>query len=141
MTTRAQIVEAAKAWLDTPYRHAGRDEFGMDCAGLIIKTAHNCAMTDYDSTNYGKRPVPAEFLREMKNHLVRLPKGEAQNGSILVLREPSSPCHTAILEVDKRGQRYIIHAWAAARKVIREPLLPERWRRCVMAFDYCGLED
>lgn len=141
MTTRAQIVEAAKAWVDTPYKHAGRDRFGLDCAGLIIKTAHDCGLTDYDSTNYGKRPVPAEFLREMKDHLTRVPKGEAQNGSILVFREPRHPCHTAVLEVDARGQRWVIHSYAPARKVIREALLPERWRRCVMAFDYRGLED
>lgn len=141
MTTRVEIVEEAKSWIGVPYRHAGRDRFGVDCAGLIIKTAHNCGISDYDTTNYPKRPVPNDFLREMKSHLDRRPKKEAGHGSVLVFREPRHPCHSAILEIDERGERWIIHSYAPARKVIREHLSVERWSNCVMAFDYQGVED
>lgn len=141
MSQRDDIVAAAKLWMDTPYKHAGRDRFGMDCAGLIIKVGHACGLTNYDTVNYPKRPVPKDFLREMGTHLVRLPKAEAQQGSILVLRGPRHPCHTVILEIDEQERRWIIHSYAPARKVIREALTPEQWMNCVMAFDYTGLEE
>ncbi len=141
MTTRAQIVEEVNSWIGVPYRHAGRNRYGIDCAGLIIKTGHSCGMGTYDTINYPKRPVPSDFLHEMKDHLQRVPKREAQNGSVLVFREPRHPCHSGILEIDERGQRWVIHAYAPARMVVREALTTERWDNCVMAFDYMGLED
>ncbi|MEM9842167.1 MAG: peptidase P60, partial [Pseudomonadota bacterium] len=34
--TRAEVIEAARAWLGTPYRHqASRRGVGADCLGLI----------------------------------------------------------------------------------------------------------
>lgn len=140
MSIRDDIVATAKEWVGTPYKHAGRNEFGMDCVGLVIKVAHGCSLSDHDTLNYPRRPVVKDFLREMRDHLTLVPKSGVKQGTILVFREPKHPCHIGILEIDAKGQRYVIHAFALARKVIREPMTKERWDRCAMAFDYNGVE-
>lgn len=141
MTTRAEIVAEARRWEGVKYKHAGRNEHGLDCAGLIIKIANNCGFTDYDTTNYSRRPVPQEFIREMRDHLEQIPKGEIKNGDIMLFAEPRHPCHTGVYEIDDRGQEWVIHAYALARKVIREPLTKERRARWRMAFRFQGVED
>lgn len=138
MTTRQDIVAAAKNWVGVPYRHMGRNHYGVDCVGLIIKVAHDVGLTTYDTTNYPKRPKAADLLREMRNYLQQVPKGEAGPGDILVIAAPSSPVHMGVLEVDERGQSWLIHAYAPARKVVRESLGDRDVR---MAFHYTGVED
>lgn len=137
MTTRDNIVQEARKWVGVPYRHAGRNEHGIDCVGLIIKVAHGVGLTSYDTMNYPKRPNAADLLREMRNHLQQVPKADADHGDILVIAAPSSPVHMGVLEIDERDQPWLIHAYAPARKVIREALGKRDVR---MAFHYTGVE-
>jgi hypothetical protein len=136
MKIEDQIVAAAKGWLNVPYKHAGRSRFGVDCAGLIVKVAHDVGLSDYDSVNYPRRPVPEDFLREMRDHLVPVPVDQMGHGHVAVFREPKHPCHTGIIEVDEAGRRWVIHAYAPARKVIREPLSSAREHNVVFVFRY-----
>lgn len=130
------LVAAATTWIGVPWRHLGRDRArGVDCVGLLIKCAHQIGVaTDFDTRNYGRRPVPTDFLREMRGQLVQIQKREMAHGDVGVFREPRHPCHVGILEVDNHGQRWIIHAYAPHRKVTRDPLDGERLARLLMAF-------
>ena len=138
MTLEDRIVEQANTWIGVPYRDKGRNRFGVDCVGLIIKVAHELGLTDYDTMNYPRRPNPVDFLREMRDHLVQQPLAQAGHGMVAVFREPLHPCHTGILEVDAQGRRWVIHAYAPARKVIREPLVGARESNMLMALRYVG---
>lgn len=141
MTTRAEIVAEAQRWVDVPYRHLGRNKFGVDCAGLLIKVAHECELSSFDTTAYSKRPNSQEFLHEIGNVVARIPKTEAKNSAILVMRGPRRPCHLGILEIDKRGQRYVIHSFAPYRKVVRQVLTDEEWDQVVFCYDFPGVTD
>lgn len=135
-TLEHRVVAEAKTWIGTPYKHLGRDRFGIDCAGLIIKVAHALGISDYDTSNYSRRPNPQEFLRELRGKMDRVPKGELAHGMVGVFREPSHPCHVGIFERDEDGRLFIIHSYAPARKVVREPLTEDRMSRLLMVFRY-----
>lgn len=135
MTVQDELVAAARTWLDVRWRHLGRDRArGVDCVGLVIRCAHQIGVTDFDTRNYGRRPVPTDFLREMRGQLVQIQKRDMGHGDIGVFREPRHPCHVGIVDVDESGQRWIIHAYAPHRKVTRDPLTGERLDRLLMAF-------
>lgn len=137
MTTRKDIVSAATDWIGTPYKHAGRNQYGIDCAGLIIKVANQTGVSNHDTKNYPKRPNAHDFIREMKEHLRRLKVRDARPGDIIMFRGPRIPCHVGILDFDD----CIIHAYAPAKKVVREPFQGQIRGLAVMAFSYNGLED
>lgn len=139
MATRQDIVDEAKTWLGVRYKHAGRDRYGIDCVGLPIKVAHGLGLTTYDTTNYSKRPNASELRRELRGHLEQVHVRDARHGDVLVIPAPHSPVHMGILEVDERGDEWLIHAWASARQVVRESLPNKNHVR--MAFRYPGLED
>ena len=137
---RDDLVRAARGWVGIPYRDKGRNRLGVDCVGVLIKSAHEVGITDYDTLNYPRRPVPQDFLRELKGLMDRIQKRDAGHGDVMVFREPRHPCHVGILDIDERARMHVIHAYAPARKVVREPMSRERWDRAVMAFRIPGIE-
>lgn len=134
MTKKEAFVEAARSWIGVRYKHLGRDRYGVDCIGVVIKSAHEVGWTDYDTLNYPRRPNPKDFLRELNNQLIRIPKKQVGHGDVAVFAEPRHPCHTGIIDIDERGRKYVIHAYAPAKMVLREPLTHDRLERLVMAF-------
>src|SRR3546814_8522820 len=94
MTSRKEdFGNAAKSWVGVPYKDKGRNRFGIDCIGLVIKAAHEVGWTDYDTLNYPKRPNPHDFLRGLNDQLIRITKREAGHGDVAVFAEPRHPCH------------------------------------------------
>lgn len=144
MILRADIIVETRTWLDVPWRHQGRSRDGVDCVGLPVMVGEALGVWDVPKEQYIRdytmRPQPSEFLRLVKTHMKRIPMASARNGSVLIFREPRVPCHAGILEVDSAGQRWLYHAYAVTRKVIREAMSDEREERCMMAFDYHGVE-
>lgn len=137
MTARLDVTASALGWMGTPYKHLGRDRFGLDCVGLIIRVANDTGITGYDTLNYSRRPNSHEFMREMKDHLDRKHLRDAVPGDIVMFRGPRVPCHVGILvEPD-----LIVHAYLPARKVVRERLSGHLARLAVCAYSYRGLED
>ncbi len=48
------------------------------------------------------------------------------SGDILRMAEPSWPVHSGILEIDNKGEAWVIHAWLPAKKVCRNSMTPDR---------------
>lgn len=141
MLKREDIIREAKTWIDVPYKHAGRDRFGIDCIGPIIKVGHALNIFTFDIINYSKRPTSNYLLSLMKQHMDRIKITDAKSGDVLVCREPRHPCHCGFLEITKESQRFFIHAYAPARKVVREALVRERDERVTLAFKYRGIAE
>jgi len=120
------IVSVANEFVGVPYRHQGRNSAGMDCAGVVILTAHRLVLTEKDTTTYSRRPNAAEFTAFMLETGCRqLPYGAQEHGDILRFNTEGWPVHLGILEIDDRGMEWYIHAFALHKKVTRDPLTAE----------------
>ncbi len=136
LSLKDAIVDEALTWVGVPYKHAGRNRMGVDCAGLLVKVAHELGVSNYDNTNYSPRPNQNEFLKALRGNLDRIGCKDLGHGDIAVFRAPIAPVHCGIVEVDKFGQSWIIHSSLSRRKVVREPLVGQQLGRLIMAFQY-----
>ena len=135
MVTRADIVMEARRWIGTRYKHQGRSTAGIDCAGLIIKVAHNLGLSTHDETNYARRPDGYAMLRSLNGNAVRVNR-PCKPGDIILLSFQDYPQHLAI--VSDTG---MIHSYALARKVV-EHGLDDVWRkRIIHAYEFPGVTD
>ena len=121
----AEIVARANEYVGAPYKHQGRDmKLGIDCAGLLICVARDLKISQFNTADYAKRPDARTFRRHMIAAGCRsVPK--YKNGDILRMASANHPVHSGIYERDENGVEWVIHAWAVARKVVRQHLTPE----------------
>ena len=145
MTSRADIVAAARDWLGTPWQHqASLKGVGADCIGLVGGVALACGVpgarewaADQTCKGYGRRPDPAMLLRSCDTYLERIAVGAAGLGDILVFKFERDPQHFGIKS--REGPDYVIHAYAQARRVV-ENRIDELWRsRILRAYRFRGL--
>lgn len=116
------MITEAKKLVGVPFKDKGRDEFGLDCAGLLILVAHRLGLSDYDTLDYPHRPNEAKMRSEMKRiaQIEPIPnKWSFKNGDLGVFSDEGFAVHLGFLEIDDKGKWFIIHAWARARKVVR----------------------
>lgn len=123
-----EIIARARQYEGRRYRHQGRSwETGVDCAGLLICVAKDLGISGFDTTQYGRRPQPREFDKAMREAGCTLvPFAQKQPGDILRIAERNWPVHSAILDMDKQGVLWLIHAYLPAKKVVRERLTPQK---------------
>lgn len=167
MVTRRQIVDEARKWVGTPFRHQGRERGkAVDCVGLALCVGDDLILSDVqgmpflrsDYLNYGPQPVGRFVHEECKRRLVNLALLDASGklvalpgqpmihgngphfldvGNLLTLRVPSVPCHVAIVS-DILGGLGIIHAYAGSDKVV-EHVLNTKWlKRIEGVFQFPG---
>ena len=145
MTTRAELVAAARAWLGTRWMHqASLRGVGADCIGLIVGVARDCGLpeaaawaADPTSKGYGRAPDPAMLLAAAERYLDPIPVDAAVAGDILLMRFTIEPQHFAI--VSALEPRSIIHAYSGARKVVEHRLDELWWSRILRAYRYRGV--
>lgn len=130
------IVAEAKTWLGVKFRHCGRNRNGVDCAGLVIKVAHELGISTFDTNEYARRPDVREFVRYFKMNMDPVSKVYMAHGDVLLTKEVRFPAHCGILEVDAGGQRWFIHAYEPCGAVVREPLDARRFRDIIKVFRY-----
>ena len=135
MTLRADIVLEARRWIGTRYKHQGRSLAGVDCAGLIIKVAHNLNLSTHDEANYGRNPNGYAMMRSLEGHAVKV-KRQPMAGDILLFSFQGFPRHLGI-----RSDTGMIHSFATARKVV-EHAYDDLWKsRLVAVYEYPGVTD
>ncbi len=121
------IVRTAKEFIDVPFRHQGRNEMGLDCAGLIIVVARLNGITSFDTASYSRRPNATEFTQGLIDAgCKQLPYGEQVHGDILRFNTGGQPVHMGIYEVDEAGREWCIHAFLPHKKVTRDLLVKPR---------------
>lgn len=119
-TTRDQIVEQARRYLGTRWRHMGRSEIGLDCVGLAVRVANDLGLETPREVSYARHP-DGTLLPRFREHLEEIQLAEAQDGDLVVFSQVSHPCHCGLLST-RHGARHVIHAHAGRRKVLEEPL-------------------
>ncbi|MFA5662406.1 C40 family peptidase [Castellaniella sp.] len=127
---RDEIVAEARTWIGTPWRHHGRNRAGIDCVGLGVVVASRLGITDYDSLDYGRKPVPG-LVDHIRLVADEIPIDSAMPGDFFLIRDQGYPFHVAFVS-EKHGVKHIIHAHARRRKVVEEPFAHE-WPGLIMS--------
>lgn len=136
---RSKIVEEARTYLGDRWRHQGRTHDGIDCAGLIIVVGNKLKLIDYEAGNYPRRTSGGMFCDYFAEAgLITKSIPRAEPGDILLTKDSDLPCHCGFVTM-KRGKLHFLHATAARRKVVEEPL--EHWLpKATHLFEFPGLE-
>ena len=130
-TERIQIVAAARSMLGIKYFHAGRNEYGVDCIGLLICSAHIIGMDVLDNTSYSPI-VNTDFLRtRLQETCIPIDRKDILPGDIVLLNAGRSPQHMAM--ITQVEPMYIIHAHQTIGRVI-EHRADEKWQKRIVAF-------
>jgi cell wall-associated NlpC family hydrolase len=100
--TGRSLIEAARRYLGVPYKHKGRDHDGLDCAGLVLRSAIDAGIThlpkhlpNYEPTVNSN--VLIELVRSYTEPILR--RGEGQAGDILVLSTGHYAGHMGFLDL------------------------------------------
>ena len=141
---RDDIVDAARAWLGTPYHHqASLRSVGCDCLGLVRGVWRDVLGEEPEAPppysphwaeSLGQETLAAAAMR----HLLPVSRGEERPGDVLLFRwRAHLPAkHCAILSEPDR----IIHAHDGA--AVAEVAFTPWWRRHLShAFSFPGVTD
>ncbi len=140
MTTRADIVSAARGYLGVPWRHQGRDGRGLDCAGLVVVVARQLGLADHDVTGYSRHAQGFAFVEAFRAAMDPVPVAAMRPGDVALFADAVQPCHCALVS-EKHGVLHLIHAHALRRQVIEEPYRGEWPDKVSFAFRFRGLSE
>jgi cell wall-associated NlpC family hydrolase len=120
---RARVCAIARSWIDTPYHDCAELKgVGVDCAKLIAMTFFEAGfidrlmIPDYPPTWFVHRDEE-RFLSWVQQFAREIPEAAAQPGDVVLYKFAKCYAHGAI--VIEPGWPAIVHAWFAARKVLR----------------------
>lgn len=131
MTTRAEIVAAARALLKVPFLHQGRTREGIDCAGVVVYVAHRLNLSAFDATGYRRLPagIGQETIEDVcRREMRQIDPATAKPGDVALFVIGKRPRHLAILGDYPQGGLSIIHAYEPAGRVT-ETAFDLSWRR------------
>jgi len=121
---RQAVVAEARNCIGTPYRHMGRMKGpggGLDCAQLVWLVFYNCGLTPF----LPLEPYPPDFMLHhgVERYLAIVverarPVDDPRPGDVVLYRVGRLYAHGGIV-VDP-GWPHLVHAWAAARRVIAD---------------------
>lgn len=134
MAAPDDIIAAARAWLDTPFRHQGRLRgVGCDCIGLVVGVAADLGIVTPDRPGYSRHPAGI-LQAALDAALIAAPCPAP--GRVLLLRWAGEPTHVALVGSHPAGGLTLIHAYAQSRKVV-EHILDDTWAsRIVKAYEF-----
>lgn len=145
MTTRADIVAEARAWIGTPWHHQAHAKgIGADCIGLIGGVALALGLPgaeEWERTpafhDYGRTPDPQLLITGCDYLLDRIPLTGYGAGDVLLYAFERDPMHFAIV-TETANPRRIVHAYAQRRRVV-EQSMPLAGARLVRAYGFRGV--
>ena len=136
MKTTSDIVDIAREWIGTPYRHRmSKIGLGCDCLGLlrgVWRTYYQCddpvKLPNYSPTWLDHRKDDP-LITAVSQYLESIPQKDLQAGSVVLfrIRDDLASKHCAILSAPDK----IIHAFNGIG-VIEQPF-DVKWQRRVTA--------
>jgi uncharacterized protein YijF (DUF1287 family) len=146
MTTRAEIVAAARSQIGVPCQHqAAVKDVACDCIGLLLIVAGICRMSqvtaflqDSRFKAYSRPPNPRLLISACDAYLDRIPILQALPGDIALGRIEKEPQHFGI--ISSIDPPRIIHAYSQVGKVA-ENGIDDNWRaKVVRMYRFRGIE-
>ena len=92
------LVEAARAYIGTPFHHQGRVRgVGVDCVGLVVCAARDAGYTVKDTTVYARDPDGASLVGALSEQMQPV-EGGWMPGDVLTfwVVKPGLPQHVGI---------------------------------------------
>lgn len=132
MTTRAEVVAAARKYLGARWRHQARGDDALDCVGLLVRVGRDLGIADVRVADYKQHPDAAKIMEAAGRYMRPIPVRDFAAGDALVLRFGSAPQHFGIVGDYFGGGFSLIHAYRGADKVV-EHRLDDVWRRRIVA--------
>jgi NlpC/P60 family putative phage cell wall peptidase len=151
MPTRKQIVDEARSWIGTPFRHQGRLKgVGVDCIGLGFSVARALGLgiedgVPMDRLNYSAQPM-GDYVHEMTAKLLKQkPLEEMKEGDLVTVRMMVAACHLGIVSKLYAGTKDeclgIIHAFSSVKQVVETRIDDQLRARIVGCFEFPGVTD
>lgn len=146
MVTKAQIVECARTYIDTPFHHRGRQPgLALDCAGVLVCDAREMGVVapDFDVPAYLAQPDGRTLIAWCRQYLgEEVTKDEMEPGDVVVFVADAYPQHLGIVGNYLYGRLSVIHASNVSRppRVIETRLMFTRVMRFTAAFEFPGIE-
>ena len=142
--TRAEIIDAARGWLGTPYHHqASKRGIGADCLGLLRGVWRECLGAEPElppaySPDWAEQSGEDALLGAMRRYFIEDLPARTRPGDVLLFRMRTGyPAkHCAILARPNK----IIHAYWG-RGVTETQLVPWWQRRIAAAFTFPNLQE
>lgn len=140
LITRADVVAAARGWLNTPFVHQGWTKgIACDCIGLIKGVGVELSLFDYDEHSdkarryaaYSMLPNPRKMREGLAEFFVPIAKDEALPGDIFYIAWAKEPQHVALMT-----DHGLIHSYSHVGKVVEHALDAEWERRICAAYRY-----
>jgi cell wall-associated NlpC family hydrolase len=130
---RSKVVAEARALVGVPFQHAGRNEYGLDCLGLIVLAARNAGLDVYDNCSYSQIVNPEFMAAEIEAAAERLPGlSSVLPGDVVLFSVAGSPQHMALISEKFDTYMLMVHSYQSAGRVVEHPL-DRTWRRRVVA--------
>ncbi len=137
--TRDDVVETARTWIGTPYRHqASKKQVGADCLGLVRGVWRELVGDEPEQVppytpDWAEALKQETLLEAARRHLIEIPLGATDRGDLLLFRmglgHPAKHCAFV------SGSDRIIHAYWG-RSVCETRLVPWWRRRIAVAFRF-----
>jgi len=110
----SELVEAARDWINVPFRHQGRSRYGVDCAGLVVCAFKDLGIEISDRIAYDRRPFNGELEGQAVHEFVRVQ--DALPGDVFLMSFAGHPVsHVSIFTGDT-----IIHSYSTIGRVIEQ---------------------
>lgn len=124
---RHEFINAARAYVGTPFHHAGRVKgVGVDCMGLICCAGREIKYPFEDILAYSRSASGFSLVERCAEYLDEIDVGAQEPGDIGLFwtdRSSKLPQHACIF-TDYAGKLGMIHAWEQAGR----PSTPRRRR-------------
>lgn len=120
---RQKIINEARSWIGSPFRHQGRSKQGVDCAGLIYVVYKNTVglEPDKDFTFYQEKPSSIFVFRAIRSYATRIKECDAGPADVIIISFNNSATHLGIMT-----DIGIIHSDAIVGRVIEQESLSGR---------------
>ncbi|HKR83575.1 MAG TPA: hypothetical protein VJS37_05335 [Terriglobales bacterium] len=142
MTSRLQLIEAARKWIQTPYAHKGRKRgkaadclFHLSiCEQLGISDKYGVPIKADDYPEYDHQPKDSFIHQEAVRRLIRKSASDLLPGDMVILRYGGSvPSHSAIVGEFCSPNYNTLTLIHCDGKEIVEHALSRAWKKRVVA--------
>lgn len=145
MSMQQLIVEEARKWKGTPYKHQGKTlGRACDCVGILIGIGHNLfGVEDNFDSRYGHNPENWTLKKELDDASVLIRKNDTNNievGDIALmsLEQSRIPHHIGIISDYSDKSFGLIHCYSSIGRVV-EHRMNDVWKnRILHLYKYKG---